>query len=57
MTKCDYPIEVRTHTALHVVKGAVVRVLGEDAMWTAATYVSGRHGRLTVKFTRKPTRG
>ena len=56
MTKCDYPIEVRTHTALHVVKGAVVRVLGEDAMWTAATYVSGRHGRLTVKFTRKPTR-
>ncbi len=50
-----YPDEVRTHTALHVIKGAVVRVLGEEAMWTAATYVSGRHGRLTVKFNRKPT--
>ena len=49
-----YPDEVRAHTALHVVKGAVVRVLGEDAMWTASTYVSGRHGRLTVKFNRKP---
>jgi alanyl-tRNA synthetase len=31
-------------------------VLGEDAMWTAATYVSGGHGRLTVRFNRKPTR-
>ena len=57
MDKCveEYPDEVRTHTALHVVKGAVVRVLGEGALWTASTYVNGKHGRLTVKFDRKPT--
>ena len=47
--------EVRAHTALHVVKGAVVKVLGEKAKWTAGVYVSGNHGRLTVKFDRKPT--
>jgi len=46
-------VEVRTHTALHVVKGAVRKVLG--AKWTASVYVSGNHGRLTVKFDRKPT--
>ncbi len=51
----EYSDEVRTHTALHVVKGAVVKVLGEEALWTAGTYVSGKHGRLTVKFNRKPT--
>ncbi len=51
----EYPDEVRTHTALHVLKGAVVKVLGSDAKWTASTYVSGKHGRLTVKFNRKPT--
>jgi len=45
--------EVRAHTALHVVKGAVVKVLG--AKWTASVYVSGKHGRLTVKFDRKPS--
>ena len=48
-------IEVRTRTALHIVKGAVVKVLGEKAKWTASVYVSGNHGRLTVKFDRKPT--
>jgi len=48
-------IEVRTHSALHVLKGAVVKVLGMDAKWTASTYVSGNHGRLTVKFNRKPS--
>ncbi|WP_457753723.1 alanyl-tRNA editing protein [Thermococcus sp.] len=48
-------IEIKTHTALHVVKGAVVKVLGEKAKWTASVYVSGNHGRLTVKFDRKPT--
>ncbi len=48
-------LEVRTHTALHVVKGAVVKVLGEKAKWTASVYVSENHGRLTVKFDRKPT--
>lgn len=49
-----YPDEVRTHTALHVVKGAVVKVLGEDALWTASTHVSGKHGRLTVTCSSKP---
>ncbi len=47
--------DVRTHTALHVLKGAVVKVLGKDALWTASTYVDGSHGRLTVKFIRKPS--
>ncbi|NJE76429.1 alanyl-tRNA editing protein [Thermococcus sp. ES12] len=48
-------VEVRTHTALHVVKGAVVKVLGDGAKWTASVYVDGNHGRLAVKFDRKPT--
>ncbi len=47
--------EVRTHTALHILKGAVVKVLGERAKWTASVYWSGNHGRLTVQFDRKPT--
>ncbi len=47
-------MERRTHTALHVLKGAVVKVLG--AKWTASVYVNGNHGRLTVKYDRKPTR-
>ncbi|BFH72851.1 hypothetical protein SJAV_07950 [Sulfurisphaera javensis] len=46
-------IEIRTHTALHVLKGAVRKVLG--AKWTASTYVKENHGRLTVQFNRKPT--
>ena len=45
--------EVKTHTALHVLKGAVQRVLG--AKWTAGVYVNGSHGRLTVQLERKPT--
>lgn len=49
------PVEVRTHTALHIVKGAVVKVLGEDAKWTASTYVKGNGGVLIVKFNRRPT--
>jgi alanyl-tRNA synthetase len=48
-------IEARTHSALHVLKGAVVKVLGMDAKWTASVYVNGNHGRLTVKFDRKPS--
>jgi alanyl-tRNA synthetase len=44
--------EVRTHTALHVLKGAVVKVLGAE--WTAGVSVIGSHGRLTVQFDRKP---
>jgi len=50
-----YPAEVRAHTALHVVKGAVVRVLGEGFEWTASTYVRGAHGRLVVTAPRRPS--
>jgi len=49
------PEDVRTHTALHILKGAVVKVLGENAKWTASVYWAGNHGRLTVQFDRKPT--
>ena len=45
--------ELRTHSALHVLKGAAQRVLG--AKLTTSVYVSGGHGRLTVQFDRKPT--
>ena len=45
--------EVRTHTAVHVLKGAVQQVLG--AKWTTSVFASGTHGRLTVQFDRKPT--
>jgi len=45
--------EARTHTAIHVLKGAVQQVLG--AKWTASVFVSGTNGRLTVQFDRKPT--
>jgi alanyl-tRNA synthetase len=47
--------EIRTHSAVHVLKGAVQKVLG--AKWTASVYTSGRHGKLTVQFDRKPTDG
>lgn len=49
------PEQARTHTAIHVLKGAVQQVLG--AKWTASVYVSGTHGRLTVQFDRRPTDG
>ena len=45
--------EIRTHSGLHVLKGAAERVLG--AKKTASVYVSDGHGRLTVKYERKPT--
>lgn len=48
------PLEVRTHTALHVLKGAVQKVLG--ARWTASVHVKGSHGCLIVKYHRKPSR-
>lgn len=46
-------IEQRTHTALHVIKGAIQKVLG--AKWSASTNSSGNHGRIVVHFDRKPT--
>jgi alanyl-tRNA synthetase len=46
-------LEIRTHTALHVLKGAAVKVLG--AKWTAGVSVNGNHGRLALQFDRKPT--
>ena len=49
----ELSIEVRTHTALHVLKGAAAKVLG--AKWTAGVYVEGIHGRLTIQLERKPT--
>ncbi|MDG6900426.1 MAG: alanyl-tRNA editing protein [Nitrososphaerota archaeon] len=45
--------ELRTHSGVHILKGAVQKVLG--AKWTSSVYVSGSHGRLTVQFDRKPT--
>ncbi len=47
--------EVRGHTAIHVLKGAVVKVLGSGARWSASAYSQGIHGGLIVKFDRKPT--
>jgi alanyl-tRNA synthetase len=44
---------VRTHSAIHVVKGAAQKVLG--AKLTTSTHVDGTHGRLTVQFDRKPS--
>ena len=52
----EAPPDALGHTGLHVLKGAVVRVLGEEAMWTASAHSSGLHGRLTVAFNRKPSR-
>lgn len=42
--------EIRTHTALHVLKGAVAKVLG--VKWTASASVQGSHRKLTVQFSR-----
>jgi len=44
--------ETRTHTALHVVKGAARKVLG--TRWTAGTFVNGTHCILTVQLDEKP---
>ena len=48
-------IEVRTHTALHIVKGAIVKILGEDAKWSTSAGIDGSHGRIAVEYNRKPT--
>lgn len=56
-------LEIRTHTALHVLKGAIQSVLGAEQaevakqlryILTAGVFVQGEHGRLTVQFERKP---
>ena len=47
--------DVRGHTAIHLLKGAVVHVLGRGAKWSASAYSQGTHGGLTVQFDRKPT--
>ncbi len=46
-------IEMRTHAALHVLKGAVRNVLG--AKWTARVRVTGEKGALIVQHDRRPT--
>ena len=33
-------LETKTHSALHVLKGALVKVLGVNEKWTASVYVS-----------------
>jgi len=48
-------IEDRTHTALHIVKGAIVKVLGEDAKLSTSAAVDGSHGRIAVEYNRKPS--
>jgi alanyl-tRNA synthetase len=48
-------MEVRTHTALHIVKGAILKVLGEGAKWSTSANINGNHGRIAVEFSRKPT--
>jgi len=47
--------EVRVHTALHIIKGAIVKVLGDDAKWSTSANTKGLHGRIAVEFNRKPT--
>ena len=47
--------DVRSHTAIHVLKGAVVHVLGRGAKWSSSAYSQGTHGGLIVQFDRKPT--
>ncbi len=45
--------QVRTHSAVHVLKGAVVKVLGPRL--TTSVHSEGTHGRLTVQMDRRPT--
>ena len=49
------PIEIRTHTALHIVKGAIVKTLGQEAKWTTSVATDGNHGRIAVEYPTKPT--
>jgi alanyl-tRNA synthetase len=47
--------EIRTHTALHIIKGAIIKVLGEDAKWSTSANVNELKGRIAVEFYRKPS--
>ena len=53
MAQKDELIKVMTHTAFHVVKGAVLKVMGTK--WTAGVKQKGNKGTLTVKAERRPT--
>jgi len=48
-----FSLDTRSHTAIHIVKGAVVKVLG--AKWSTSAYSSRGHGGLTVQYDRKPS--
>ncbi|MFQ5980415.1 MAG: alanyl-tRNA editing protein [Candidatus Heimdallarchaeota archaeon] len=48
-------MESRIHTALHVLKGAARKILGNDAKWTAGVHTTDEGGKLTIRFNRKPT--
>jgi alanyl-tRNA synthetase len=48
-------MEVQAHTALHILKGAVRKVLGDEAKWTAGVHTTETGGKLTLQSTRKPT--
>ncbi len=45
--------ERKTHTALHIVKGAAQKILG--TVLTTSVYVDDSNGRLTVHCNKKPT--
>ena len=47
--------ETKTHTALHIVKGAILKTLGPEAKWSTSAAVNGSHGRIAVEYPRKPT--
>jgi alanyl-tRNA synthetase len=47
--------DVRGHTGIHILKGAVFHVLGDGAKWSASAGSQGTHGHLAVQFDRKPT--
>lgn len=48
-------MESRIHTALHILKGAARKTLGDDAKWTAGVHTTEDGGKLSLQFNRKPT--
>ena len=46
-------MEAKSHTAIHIVKGAAVKILG--VKWSASAYSNDSHGGLAVQIDRKPT--